>query len=65
MEHEGLGYEDGLRLHYLVPACRWCVTKRGFRDFLRDVSERHGSGRIKNRANPHTKVRGLEELELM
>eukprot|EP00435_Cladocopium_sp_Y103_P056166 s89_g18.t2 len=47
-------YEEGLRLHYGVPASRWCVTRDGFGEFLEEVMRRHEEGRIQNRPDPRT-----------
>lgn len=47
-------YEEGLRLHYGVPASRWCVTRDDFGQFLEEVMRRHEDGRIQNRPDPRT-----------
>ncbi|CAE7947220.1 unnamed protein product, partial [Symbiodinium sp. KB8] len=51
-----LPYEKGLRMHYAVPARKWCVTRRGFLEFLTAVEDAHQAGRIENKINPRTQL---------
>jgi len=50
----GVDYEEGLRLHYEVPASRWCITRDDFAQFLEEVLAKHHAGRIQNRPRPQT-----------
>lgn len=50
----GVDYEEGLRLHYEVPASRWCITRDDFARFLEEVLAKHHAGRIQNRPRPQT-----------